>query len=84
MVCQQKPPSQTWRTFLENHVKQLGFGPAIQLPELGVVVELTQVGGLHHRAELPEGTHPSRLLSLLQLNSMRGHVSNMLLLFQAV
>src|SRR5258708_6662160 len=23
MVRQQKPPSQTWRTFLENHVKQL-------------------------------------------------------------
>jgi hypothetical protein len=23
MVRQRKPPSQTWRTFLENHVKQL-------------------------------------------------------------
>lgn len=81
MVRHGKPPSQSWRTFLENHVKQLfneaslrrilkayfdyyehsrthlalekdaPSARAIQPPEVGVVVELAQVGGLHHRYE---------------------------------
>lgn len=94
MVRHQKPPSQTWPTFLNNHLKdpvsvdffvvptvtfrvlfvcvvlahhrrrQVHFNRSrthraldkdapesrpIQPPEFGEVVELPQVGGLHHR-----------------------------------
>jgi len=37
MVRGNKPPSQTWRTFLENHAQQLA--------EMGSVVAVPQVGG---------------------------------------
>jgi len=88
MVRNRKPPSQTWRTFLENHAQQLVSIDflrvptirfqvlyvflvlahccatamqssamtsknryAIQPPEMGTIVALPQVGGLHHRYE---------------------------------
>src|SRR6266540_127047 len=40
---------------------------AIQPPALGTVVELPQVGGLHHRRELPEGSSFQTYYPLLQL-----------------
>jgi hypothetical protein len=35
MVKHRKPPSQTWRTFLENHVKQLVSVNFFVVPTLG-------------------------------------------------
>jgi len=32
MVKHRKPPSQTWRTFLENHVKPVGIGGLLRVP----------------------------------------------------
>jgi putative transposase len=43
MVRPRKPPSQAWRAFLQNHVKQL--------VSADIVVEIPRVGGLHHRHE---------------------------------
>jgi len=72
MVRCRKPPSQTWRTFPENHVQQLVSIDFFTVPTLrfqvlyvkdspeprsvqsepmGRVVDLPQVGGLHHRYE---------------------------------
>src|ERR1700739_4693862 len=101
MVRTRKPPSQTWRTFLENHVKELVSTDFFVVPtatfrllfvflvlsrdrrrllhfgvtahptaawtarqlvhafpwdrEMGRVIELPQVGGLHHRYERRAG-----------------------------
>ncbi len=55
-----KPPSQTWRTFLQNHVadlvsvdffmaKDAPEPRAVEPPGHGHVVALPHVGGLHHR-----------------------------------
>jgi hypothetical protein len=74
MVRHRKPPSQTWRTFLDNNVKALVSvdlyfsyyhrtrphlslekdSPepgAVQPPDMGRVVAVPQVEGLHHRYE---------------------------------
>ena len=88
VVHTRRPPSQSWRAFLNNHVDQLCLDHVIvmneaslrrtfrsylhyyqgsrthlslgedspeervvQPPELGAVIEIAQVGGLHHRYE---------------------------------
>ena len=52
MVKRRKPPSQTWRTFLENHVKQLvSVDFFVEPPERGQIVAVPKFGGLHHRYE---------------------------------
>jgi hypothetical protein len=63
MVRCRKPPSQTWRTFLDNHLQQyksrthLSLGKdspeprPIQPVEMGRVVTVPQIGGLHQRYE---------------------------------
>jgi hypothetical protein len=58
MVRGRKPPSQTWRTFLNNHVTQLVSIDFFTVPTVrfqvlyvGSVVALPQVGGVHHRYE---------------------------------
>jgi len=85
MLKHRKPPSQTWRTFLENHVKQLVSvdffvvptltfrilyvflvlahdrrrivhfnvtdGRPVQPPEMGKIIAIPKVGGLHHQYE---------------------------------
>jgi hypothetical protein len=56
MPRRRKPPSQTWRAFLETrcHLSLAGDAPeprGVQGPELGEVVEFPEVGGLHHRYE---------------------------------
>jgi hypothetical protein len=49
-----KPPSQTWRTFLTNHVSQLAsldfftVPRATQPPTSGTIVQIPHLGGLHH------------------------------------
>ncbi len=62
MVRTRKPPSQTWRTFLDNHVPDLAAIDFFTVPTVafrvlycfvvlqhGRVISIPQVGGLHHR-----------------------------------
>ena len=61
MIRRRQPPSQTWRTFLANHVAQMMAAVSlnkdapiprpIAAPRDGRVVAISQVGGLHHRYE---------------------------------
>jgi hypothetical protein len=49
MVCQGKPPSQTWRTFLENHVQQLVAIDFLVVPTLSFRLLFVFVILGHHR-----------------------------------
>jgi putative transposase len=53
MARRQRPPSQTWRTFLSRtHLSLAKDSPhprSISSPTVGPVVAIPQVGGLHHR-----------------------------------
>ena len=47
-VRHREPPSQTWRKFLDNHVRDLVSVDFLGL-ERGEVVAIPHLGGLHHR-----------------------------------
>jgi putative transposase len=49
MVRQQKPPSQTWRTFLENHIKQLVSTDFLVVPTVSFRVLYVFVVIANHR-----------------------------------
>src|SRR6266576_2392110 len=49
MVRQRKPPSQTWRTFLENHVKQLVAIDFLVVPTVSFRLLFVFVVLGHHR-----------------------------------
>jgi len=49
MVQQRKPPSQTWRTFLHNHVKDLVAADFFVVPTLSFRVLYVFVALAHHR-----------------------------------
>ena len=49
MVRQRKPPSQTWRTFLENHVKQLVATDFLVVPTVSFRLLFVFVVLGHHR-----------------------------------
>ena len=58
MVRTRKPPSQTWRTFLDNHVPDIAACDFFTVPTVTFRVlyvfivfrhDRRQVGGLHHR-----------------------------------
>ena len=49
MVRQRKPPSQTWRTFLENHVRQLVAIDFLVVPTLSFRILYVFIVVAHHR-----------------------------------
>ena len=49
MVRQRKPPSQTWRTLLINHVKELVSGDSFVVPTLSFRVLFVFIVLAHHR-----------------------------------
>jgi len=49
MVCQPKPPSQAWRTFFNNHVKDLVATDFFVVPTLSFRVSFVFIALAHHR-----------------------------------
>ena len=45
-----KPPSQTWRTFLNNHIREMVSIDFLTIPTT-TLIEIAEVGGLPHRYE---------------------------------
>lgn len=51
LVHRKGSPSQTWKTFLENHLKDTPEPRPIQPRSAGQIIAIAEVGGLHHRYE---------------------------------
>ena len=69
MVRQPKPPSQRWRTFLNNHVKDLVSTDFFVVPTLSFRALFVFVALAHHRRRVPsaqeEGPRPNPIPSHL-------------------
>src|SRR5438876_3061244 len=69
IVRQRKPPSQTWRTFLNNHVKDLVSTDFFVVPTLSFRALFVFVALAHHRRRVPsaqeEGPRPNPIPSHL-------------------
>jgi putative transposase len=70
MPRRRTPPSQTWRTFLDNHVRDLASLDFFTVPTVGLRVLFVLVVLAHHRRQVvhfnvnafPDDSAPSYLL----------------------
>jgi hypothetical protein len=72
MVCCRKPPSQTWRTFLENHVKSLVSVDFFAVPTIRFQILYVFLVLAHERRRIVHFAltdHPTKTLGLRSVRS---------------